>query len=81
MHRAFLVVLGLFAFFGLTGCQAPGAVLPAAVAPAALERPVEATVSVGGYRLAGLADAYSARHIDHLRLSRGERCKEKRQGE
>lgn len=64
MHQVLLMVVGLLSLLGLMGCQAP----TAASAVAAPERPAQATIRLGGYQTLALVEAYSLRHVDHLRL-------------
>jgi hypothetical protein len=65
MKNLFATVAGHMALTALTGCQAP--VTP--LAPAAIERPVRAAVSVGaGYQVQAVVRGYTAADINHLKL-------------
>ncbi|MNS22522.1 hypothetical protein D3C72_543180 [compost metagenome] len=64
MHRLLAMFVGLFSMWVLAGCQAP-----LAPAPTAAERPVQASVSVGGYRTLAVVAANTASRLDHVTLS------------
>jgi hypothetical protein len=64
MHRLLAIFVGLFSMWVLAGCQAP-------LAPAltVAERPVEARVSLGGYRTLAIVAANTASRLDHVTLT------------
>jgi hypothetical protein len=65
MKNLFLTMAGLVASLALTACQAP--VTP--LAPGAIERPVQAAVSLGaGYQVQAVVRGYTAADINHLKL-------------
>lgn len=64
MHRLLAMFVGLCSLWVLAGCQAP-----LAPAPTAAERPVEASVSLGGYKTLAIVAANTASRLDHLTLT------------
>lgn len=64
MHRLLAMFVGLVSLWVLAGCQAP-----LAPAPTAAERPVEASVSLGGYRTLAIVAANTASRVDHVTLT------------
>lgn len=64
MRQTLLMMLGLLALLGVTACHAPGAAPTGVV----FDRPAQATIRLGGYRLQALVEANELQHVDHLKL-------------
>lgn len=64
MHRLLALFVGLCSLWVLAGCQAP-----LAPAPTVAERPVQASVTLGGYRTLAIVAANTGTRLDHVTLT------------
>ncbi|MFN3430871.1 MAG: hypothetical protein ACK46X_13060, partial [Candidatus Sericytochromatia bacterium] len=63
-HRLIAMFVGLCSLWVLSGCQAP--LVPV---PTGAERPVQASVTLGGYRTLAVVAANTVSRVDHLTLT------------